>query len=142
MTKASAMALATARWGAQAVVRFHRRGATKAQIQEASAALKELRARKPNRPDDDGSKNTSPAFVAYRAAFREWRQEEERLMGIALSHRYDVGYIGTVSGPFRLLYLTGYGDSWAEACERAGLAAPTGIAPCSPAREGGERDGE
>jgi hypothetical protein len=105
MTKAQALKLARAKWGAMAAIQFRRKGAMKQERERASEALREYRGAKPHE------------FLTADDA-REWRRNEDRLISRAVSYRYSVGYI--MMGGLALA-VQGSGDSWEEACRKAGL---------------------
>jgi|SRR5690349_21846545 len=117
MTKAQAMALAKKKWGQRAAVRDDREASTVAQRTESSALLKEHRAQKPSglQPLND------IARAAYREHYRAWRTREGELLHAALSYRFSVGRIDEYFGAF---CIEGQGDTWEEACHKAGLLPP------------------
>jgi hypothetical protein len=124
VTKAKALKVAQAKWGAKGYVRMNRRVTwNEAGREKARVELKEHRTWKPVRPDNlyDGKPAISVSDRDFwLARFRAWRKEEERLMTIALSHRYDVGILSNEIG-FAMFSIRGSGDTWEQALERAGV---------------------
>jgi hypothetical protein len=107
MTKQQALAEARKRWGKNAIVRFNRGAFRKADRTTASADLKSHRAEKPQRP--------VPVTPEYTVAWRAWKVEEDRLMGICLHYPCDVGDSFTLPMFGAGFAVKGSGDTWEEA---------------------------
>jgi hypothetical protein len=132
MTRAQVVKLIRERWckarGHEPVARFSRRALQREEHEATRQELFRHRAQKPERPVRVRPKGTDPAADAqydaayreYAPRFREWHAREDRLMGLALAYPYEIGYsydcvLGTIC------HVSGYGFSWDEACEKAGL---------------------
>ena len=104
MTKAQAMALVKKKHGRLAAIRHNRRGGTAETRESAKAAFNSI-----PRPDKND-----------RAAIAAWRKATLPFVGQMHSYRYEVGHI--VETPFGNGFgIEGSGDSWEEACHKAGL---------------------
>jgi type VI protein secretion system component VasF len=106
VNKTQALKKAAARWGKNAAVRDEGRPTAESTRQAASAQLPELRERL--------QAATTPAER------KERRAELDEVLGLALRYRYSVGYVGGIAG-FGFFSVQGQGDTWEEACQRAGL---------------------
>lgn len=102
MTRAQALSLVRACWGKKAHIRYNRHALRAADRERARAELKALRANKPS--------------VAV--LLPEWKRRCDQLLGVALSEPYDVGYL--IMGGLAF-HISGSGDTWEEACRKAGL---------------------
>lgn len=111
LSKRGALAIMRQRFGERAFVRDNGRALTKEKRTAAQAALAAHREQRPatieprlfaELPEDERRQ--------HNAEYRAWRQEESRLMGEALSFRFDVGHS---SGYFNTI--DGQGDTWEEA---------------------------
>jgi hypothetical protein len=115
MTKAAAVKEARRRFGPRGDVRLNRRVTwTESDRVSARADLAALRAAKPVR-SINWTLQTDAEKRAYVAAFRAFRAREEYLMGVALSHRYDVGENMSIVAGFSAFGVHGSGDTYEDA---------------------------
>jgi hypothetical protein len=105
MNRARALKLAQEKWGHRAVARdAGRKASTKEHRESALRLLQQWREGKP-----------IPMTL-------KWRERHDELLSMALSYRYSVGYlIGDADTGILGFSVQGCGDTWEEACRKAGL---------------------
>ena len=102
MTKAQALKLARAKWGDVAHVKHNPKALTRPERLAASAELQTWRARR--------SEQTTPDDM------REWRRQVDRLTLAGTTEPCYVGFRSALA-----FHVRGSGDTWEEACRKAGL---------------------
>jgi hypothetical protein len=121
MTRARLLALAAARYG-NVEVEVDRGAPVGERRRELTEQLRAHRAAKPPLAGQLG-RHTLQECRAITDARRAWLNEEDRLMDLLLRYRFELLQPMRIPGISARCQI-GYGDTWDEVAERAGLLKP------------------